>query len=183
MTVCRQERGTITLAIDEQSETPASVTNLTTLLASGFGVGLSPVAPGTVGSLLGIVCFYPLLGVSSAIQWSTFFVACAVAIASSERAGKAWGVIDHRAIVIDEVVGVWLAVLIPLSVLTFSVSLPLLAVGAFLAFRLYDIVKPWPVNVLERRLPGGWGVVMDDLAAGAMAGLILTLALLVIGPA
>jgi phosphatidylglycerophosphatase A len=52
-----------------------------------------------------------------------------------------------------------------------------------LAFRLYDIVKPWPVNVLERRLPGGWGVVLDDLAAGAMAGMILTLALLVIGPA
>jgi phosphatidylglycerophosphatase A len=46
--------------MDEQLETPASVTNLTTLLASGFGVGLSPVAPGTVGSLLGIVCFYPL---------------------------------------------------------------------------------------------------------------------------
>lgn len=171
------------MAIDEQSETPASVTNLTTLLASGFGVGLSSVAPGTVGSLLGIVCFYPLLGVSSAIQWSAFFVACGVAILSAERAGKAWGVMDHPAIVIDEVVGVWLAVLIPLSLLTFKVSLPLLAVGAFLAFRLYDIVKPWPVNVLERRLPGGWGVVMDDLAAGAMAGIILTLALLVIGPA
>ena len=171
------------MAMDEQLETPASVTNLTTLLASGFGVGLSPVAPGTVGSLLGIVCFYPLLGVSSAIQWSAFFVACGVAILSAEQAGKAWGVIDHRAIVIDEVVGVWLAVLIPLSLLTFRVSLPLLAVGAFLAFRLYDIVKPWPVNVLERRLPGGWGVVMDDLAAGAMAGIILTLALMVIGPA
>jgi phosphatidylglycerophosphatase A len=66
--------------------------------------------------------------------------------------------------------------------LTFSVSLPLLAVGAFLTFRLYDIVKPWPVNALERRLPGGWGVVMDDLAAGAMAGIVLTLVLLVIGP-
>ena len=103
--------------------------------------------------------------------------------ASAKRAGKAWGVIDHPAIVIDEVVGIWLAVLIPLSLLTFSVSLPLVAVAAFLAFRLYDIVKPWPVNVLERRLPGGWGVVLDDLAAGAMAGMILTLALLVIGPA
>ena len=159
------------------------MTNLTTLLASGFGAGLSPVAPGTVGSLLGIAFFYPLLGVGSAIQWSTFFVACVVAIVSAERAGKAWGVMDHPAIVIDEVVGVWLAILMPLSILTFSVSLPLLAVGAFLAFRLYDIVKPWPVNVLERRLPGGWGVVLDDLAAGAMAGMILTLALLVIGPA
>jgi phosphatidylglycerophosphatase A len=146
--------------MDEQSETAAAVTNLTTLLASGFGVGLSPVAPGTVGSLLGIV-----------------------AIVSAERAGKAWGVMDHPAIVIDEVVGVWLAVLVPLTLLPFSASWPLLAVGAFLAFRLYDIVKPWPVNVLERRLPGGWGVVLDDLAAGAMAGMILTLALLVIGPA
>ena len=183
MTVCRRERGTITLAIDEQSETPASVTNLTTLLASGFGVGLSPVAPGTMGSLVGIAYFYPLLGVSSAIQWSTFFFFFAVAIVPAERAGQAWGVMDHPAIVIDEVVGVWLAVLMPLSILTFSVSLPLLVVGAFLAFRLYDIVKPWPVNVLERRLPGGWGVVLDDLAAGAMAGMILTLALLVIGPA
>jgi phosphatidylglycerophosphatase A len=106
--------------MDEQTETPASVTNLTTLLASGFGVGLSPVAPGTAGSLLGIACFYPLLGVDTSVQWLIFFVACAVAIASAERAGKAWGVIDHPAIVIDEVVGVWLAVLIPLSLLTFQ---------------------------------------------------------------
>ena len=171
------------MAINEQMDTPASVTNLTTLLASGLGVGLSPVAPGTVGSLLGIACFYPLLGLSPSAQWLTWFVACAVAIASAERAGKAWGVIDHPAIVIDEVVGVWLAVLMPLSLLTFTVSLPLLAVGAFLAFRLYDIVKPWPVSALERGLPGGWGVVLDDLAAGAMAGMILTLALMLIGPA
>ena len=171
------------MAMDEQSETAAAVKNLTTLLASGFGVGLSPVAPGTVGSLLGIACFYPLLSMSAFIQWFIFFGACAVAIVSAERAGKAWGVMDHPAIVIDEVVGVWLAVLVPLTLLPFSASWPLLAVGAFLAFRLYDIVKPWPVNVLERRLPGGWGVVLDDLAAGAMAGIILTLALLVIGPA
>mgnify|MGYP000102334910 FL=1 len=171
------------MAIDERTDTPASVTNLTTLLASGLGVGLSPVAPGTMGSLLGIVCFYPLLSISASLQWLIWFVACAVAIGSAERAGKAWGVIDHPAIVIDEVVGVWLAVLIPLSLLTFSVSLPLLGVGAFLTFRLFDIVKPWPVNVLERRLPGGWGVVLDDLAAGAMAGIMMTLALLVIGPA
>ncbi len=164
-------------------DTPASVTNLTTLLASGFGVGLSPVAPGTMGSLLGIICFYPLLDAGAAVQWLTWLVTCAMAIASAERAGKAWGVIDHPAIVIDEVVGVWLTVLIPLSLLTFSVSLPLLAVGAFLVFRLYDIVKPWPVSALERRLPGGWGGVFDDLAAGAMAGMIMTLALLVIGPA
>ena len=52
-----------------------------------------------------------------------------------------------------------------------------------MAFRLYVIVKPWPVSALERGLPGGWGVVLDDLAAGAMAGMILTLALMLIGPA
>ena len=55
--------------------------------------------------------------------------------------------------------------------------------GRIFGVSTLDIVKPWPVNVLERRLPGGWGVIFDDLAAGAMAGMILTLALLVIGPA
>jgi phosphatidylglycerophosphatase A len=83
-------------------------------------------------------------------------------------------VVDHPAIVIDEIVGLWLAVLIPLTLVPDALADGWLLLAAFLLFRLFDIAKPWPVSQLERTLPGGWGVVLDDLAAGAMAGLCLT---------
>ena len=104
-----------------------------------------------------------------------------MAIWSAEEAGRRWGVADHPAIVIDEVVGLWLAVLIPLTL----IPLPIehrgwLLLGAFALFRVFDIAKPWPVSWLERSLPGGWGVVADDLMAGVMAGLCLTLSAIVL---
>ena len=115
------------------------------------------------------------------IHWWAWSGAVCVAIWSAEEAGRRWGVADHPAIVIDEVVGLWLAVLIPLTL----IPLPIehrgwLLLGAFVLFRVFDIAKPWPVSWLERSLPGGWGVVADDLMAGVMAGLCLTLSVIVL---
>ena len=113
-------------------------------------------------------------------HWWGWLGLTALAVWSSKRAGAAWGVIDHPAIVIDEFAGLWLAALIPMSVLTLDLpGMPLL-VGSLLLFRLFDIVKPWPVSALERGVPGAWGVVLDDVAAGAMAGVCMTVALMVI---
>ena len=84
------------------------------------------------------------------------------------------GVVDHPAIVIDEVLGLWLALLIPLTLVPQILTDGWLLLLAFVLFRVFDIAKPWPVSQLERSLPGGWGVVFDDFAAGAMAGLCLT---------
>jgi phosphatidylglycerophosphatase A len=83
--------------------------------------------------------------------------------------------VDHPAIVIDEVVGVWLAYLIPVTLLSAELDTLQVILGALVLFRIYDIAKPWPVNWAERRLSRGVGVVADDLVAGAMAGFILCL--------
>ena len=114
------------------------------------------------------------------------YASCAVEVVQqvgqgAEEAGRRWRVVDHPAIVIDEVVGLWLAVLIPLTLIPLPVDLRWwLLLGALALFRVFDIAKPWPVSMLERSLPGGWGVVADDLMAGAMAGLGLTLSAIVL---
>ena len=159
----------------------AQIDGLATLIASGLGSGLSPFAPGTVGSLFTTLCLLPSLGVAATIHWWAWTGAVCVAIWSAEEAGRRWGVVDHPAIVIDEVVGLWLAVLIPLTLIPLPIELRWwVLLGALALFRIFDIAKPWPVSLLERSLPGGWGVVADDLMAGAMAGLCLTLSVIVL---
>ena len=170
----QQVEGTTTLRDDSANPSPARIRNAATLIAAGLGSGLSPVAPGTAGSVLATVCLLPALEVAVTAHWIALFGLMAVGIWAADRAGQDWGVVDHPAIVIDEVVGLWLAVLIPLTLVPDALADGWLLLAAFLLFRLFDIAKPWPVSQLERTLPGGWGVVLDDLAAGAMAGLCLT---------
>ncbi len=169
-----------TSAADHNDPTEATISDVATLIATGAGAGLSPVAPGTVGSIVaaGILAF--LLDMPVICHWWGWFGLTALAVWSSKSAGDAWGVTDHPAIVIDEFAGLWLAALIPMTVLTLDLpSMPLL-VGSLLLFRLLDVVKPWPVSALERGVPGAWGVVLDDVAAGAMAGGCMTLVLMAI---
>ena len=166
---------------DVPDAAPAHIDGMATLIASGLGSGLSPFAPGTVGSLFTALCLLPSLGVAATIHWWVWGGAVCVAIWSAEEAGRRWGVVDHPAIVIDEVVGLWLAVLIPLTLIPLPIELRWwVLLGALALFRIFDIAKPWPVSLLERSLPGGWGVVADDLMAGAMAGLCLTLSVIVL---
>jgi len=167
-------------ATDHDDPTKATITDVATLIASGVGAGLSPAAPGTAGSIVATVLLAFLLDMSVIWHWWGWLGLTALAVWSSKRAGVAWGVIDHPAIVIDEFAGLWLAALIPMTVLTFDLpGMPLL-IGSLLLFRLFDIVKPWPVSAMERGVPGVWGVVLDDVAAGAMAGGCMTLVLMAI---
>ena len=171
--------------IISQTDTPDAalpqIDGLATLIASGLGLGLSPFAPGTVGSLFAALCLLPSLGIAITLHWLAWGGAVSVAIWSAEKAGRRWGVVDHPAIVIDEFVGLWLAVLIPLTLIPLTVNVQWwLLLGALALFRVFDIAKPWPVSLLERSLSGGWGVVADDLMAGAMAGLCLTLSTIVL---
>tara|TARA_E500000178_G_scaffold122986_1_gene122902 strand:+ start:35 stop:559 length:525 start_codon:yes stop_codon:yes gene_type:complete len=165
---------------DHDDTTKATISDTATLIASGAGAGLSPVAPGTAGSIVAAGILALLLDMPVIWHWCGWFGLIAVAVWSSKRAGAAWGVIDHPAIVIDEFAGLWLAALIPMSVLTFDLPSALLLVGSLVLFRLFDVVKPWPVSALERGVPGAWGVVLDDVAAGVMAGGCMTLALMAI---
>lgn len=180
MTAFPNEPAMTTLHTDTDNPTKAGITNIATLVASGCGTGLSPIAPGTVGSVFAVACLAGTLEVSLSWHWWSWLFAVLLAVWSAGRAGESWGVIDHPAIVIDEVVGVWLALLIPMTVLTFTLPSGLLLLGTLALFRVFDIVKPWPVDVLERRIPGGWGVVLDDLAAGLMAGGCMTLLLMAV---
>lgn len=138
------------------------------------GAGLSPFAPGTVGSLVAVLLFLGLGRLPLGLYLLTWLALLALAIWSSEVAGRSFGTTDDGRIVIDEVVG-QLAALAPL--VGGHASVPLLVTG-FVAFRVFDVWKPGPVGRAERNLEGGLGVVMDDVLAGVLAGLVLCAVLL-----
>lgn len=135
-------------------------------LAFGFGAGLSPRAPGTAGSLVALALF-PLLAQLPIFYYLLFLAFATLAgIPLCGSAAKKLGVKDHGGIVWDEMVGLWLALsCMPLSI-------PWLLAG-FLLFRLFDIVKPWPISWVDRRVEGGLGVMADDLLAGLFSWLLL----------
>ncbi len=137
------------------------------LLATWFGAGLLPKAPGTWGSLAAL----PL---GWAIQYFTGWAGLAVAalvvflvgIWAADAYAKRGADPDPGEIVIDEVAGQWLA-LLP------AMGSPVFYLAGFLLFRLFDIWKPWPIRTVERRLKGGLGVMADDILAGLIAAALL----------
>ena len=140
-------------------------------ISLGFGAGLSPWAPGTVGTLLGWA-LYPLIRtpVSEFVflaLLASFFLA---GVLAAERTGRALGVPDHGGIVWDEMVAIWL-------VLAFTPPTLAWQAVAVALFRLFDISKPPPIRWADRALKGGFGVMVDDLLAAAYS--LLALAVLV----
>jgi phosphatidylglycerophosphatase A len=134
------------------------------ILSSGLFVGYIPFASGTLATLLAVILFYPLRPWNVASCPAGFFfagaviVATAVAIWSAGVAERTYGEKDSHKIVIDEIVGFFVTMTLA------PFRWPHLA-AAFVLFRLFDIVKPTPIRQ-SQRLPGGWGVVADDLLAG-----------------
>ena len=141
-------------------------------IAVGLGSGLSPKAPGTTGTL-GVLPLLVLIWDASVLAWTTgLVILCALSIWSTPEAGRRLGEPDHGQIVIDEWAGMWLAAF-GLNTLTELTVWMGLLIG-FIGFRIFDIAKPWAVSWCERKIPGPWGVLMDDIAAG---GYVLILAL------
>ena len=139
-------------------------------LATGFGIGHIPFAPGTFGSIPGLPLGFILSGLELplAVAGAGMFVLGAVWIAGT--AEKQLQQSDPGCIVIDEIAGM---------AVTF-IGLPFnLTIGfvGFVIFRLLDVFKPFPIRLLEQRLEGGWGVVMDDVAAGIIANMVLRIAI------
>ena len=146
------------------------------LLATSFGLGNAPVAPGTFGSLPGLLIAWYLSAQSQIIFWVVATVIAITAIVVSQMAEEVYASKDAQTIVIDEVAG---------QVLTFflvpALTWPLILVG-FIAFRFFDVVKLPPANWAQDKLPGGWGVAGDDLIAGLQAGVVLYLVQLYVFP-
>ena len=139
-------------------------------LSLGFGAGLSPYCQGTVGTIVGLVLYWPVH------DWLTVWASWAVSavfflfgIAACGHTAKTLGVHDHRAIVWDEITGYWITMsLAPLGGATL--------VAGFILFRILDIWKPWPIRWIDRCIGGGSGIMIDDAAAAVGAGGVLQLA-------
>lgn len=144
-----------------------ATTSVTGFLAMGFFSGLSPKAPGTVGSAMAWLLMWPisLLPEVWIIAW--LIIAAVVGVYICQDAAKRLGVHDHSAIVWDEFVGMWLVLwLLPHTMLIWGL--------AFLSFRFFDVIKPWPIGWMDRRLSGGLGIMIDDLMAAIYAIILIS---------
>lgn len=133
------------------------------LLGFGFGSGLASKGPGTFGTLLGLLLFLPILVWSETLAWTILAISTVAGIWICDRASKILGVHDHGGIVWDEFVGIWLVLL----------CLPeqngWYWLFAFVAFRIFDIAKPWPISWADRSVSGGFGIMLDDVLAAVVA--------------
>lgn len=143
------------------------------LIGTGFGSGFSPVAPGTAGALLAFGVWYALsfLVSASVLLWLTVVLALVFTVAgvwAANRLEQAWGE-DPSRVVVDEMVGCWITLLAaPAGHLWYGLA-------AFGLFRLFDIWKPLGIRRMEN-LPGGIGVMMDDVLSGVYGFIVLIVA-------
>ena len=135
-------------------------------LALGFGSGLSRFAPGTAGSLVALPLFLCMPKANHFFYLGVLIILFIVGLWCCGKSAKLLGAHDHPAIVWDEIVGMLVTLfMIPLT--------PLYLLLGFLLFRFFDIVKPWPIGWVDRRVDHGMGIMLDDVIAGVMAWLVL----------
>ena len=145
-----------------------SPTNFWHILATGFGSGLSPKAPGTAGSLAAVPFCY-LLGLASLpLKATIIVVAFAIGVYACQKATDAIGIDDHGGIVWDEFVGMFITVACLPNTLAWLIA-------GFVVFRIFDIWKPWPIGPIDAKLKGGLGIMLDDVIAGVFALAVLKL--------
>ena len=153
------------------------------LLTSCFGLGWLPVAPGTWGSLPPAIVFALMCHLNASVATVSIIMAALASVGSvvcvkfAPAIVASTGKTDPREVVADEFAGQAITFL----AISFLIAGPfpagqiwIIALLGFVVFRLFDIVKPWPIRKLEK-LPGGWGILSDDLLAGAYAGIVLVL--------
>jgi phosphatidylglycerophosphatase A len=143
---------------------------LVLFLASNAGLGYSPIVSGTVGTIAGLPVFFLMARLSAPLYILAWFLLFGIAVWAADQAGRIYGVADDGRIVIDELAGY----LVTVAFLPFSMPTALLG---FFWFRAFDILKPPPVNWVDRRMKNGFGVVLDDVLAGVYAALALRLTL------
>lgn len=135
-------------------------------LAFGLGSGAAPYAPGTFGTLAAIPIYLLLLAFPFWVYLVVMLAMLLVGIWLCDVTSKDLGVHDHSGIVWDEFVGYLITMIA-------APSGWLWVVAGFFLFRFFDVVKPWPVRVADRKVGGGWGIMLDDILAGVYAWLAL----------
>jgi phosphatidylglycerophosphatase A len=143
-------------------------------LAFGFGSGLMPKGPGTAGTLMAVPLFLLMADWQLPLYTAVVAVAAVLGIWICGIASRQLGVHDHGGIVWDEFVGYWI------TMWAVPVTWTWIVVG-FVVFRIFDILKPWPISVLDKKVGGGFGIMIDDVVAGIMACLTLHIALRLVG--
>ena len=144
----------------------ALLTNPNHFFAFGFGSGLAPKAPGTAGTLVAIPIFWVILDLSWPLYVSWLLVTFVLWVVWCGRSSRALGVHDHGGIVWDEMVGYWLTMFFA------PAGWQWMLLG-FILFRFFDILKPWPIGAVDRRVHGGFGIMIDDVLAGVYAWISL----------
>ena len=156
------------------SSNRAILSNPIHLLAFGFGSGLSPKAPGTVGTVVAVLIYLLLPAMSALVYAGLVVLAFVLGIWLCGKTADDLGVHDHGGIVWDEFVGYWITMFMAPAGLIWVI------VG-FLLFRLLDIFKPWPIKWADKELSGGLGIMLDDVLAGIMAALCIQALVVLIG--
>ncbi|MFK8049195.1 MAG: phosphatidylglycerophosphatase A [Halioglobus sp.] len=156
-------------ATDKDRSKPRPFSQPVQFFAFGFGSGLSPWAPGTAGTLMAVP-LYLLVSDLSLPMYSLFIaVMTLLGIWFCDVASRELGVHDHPGIVWDEFVGYWITLWALPATWTWIIA-------GFVVFRIFDIIKPWPIGPLDKKVKGGFGIMVDDIVAGILACITLHLA-------
>ncbi len=139
-------------------------------LSLGFGSGLAPKMPGTIGTLVGVILFLVLPVLDWKIYLGITLMGFIAGIFLCGYTARTLGVHDHPAIVWDEIVGYFITMLMVPKSWVWILS-------GFILFRIFDIFKPWPISIADQKLKGGFGIMLDDLIAGVFALIIIQITL------
>ena len=150
----------------QQELNKAVISSPVHLLAFGFGSGLSPFAPGTFGTLAAVLLYLPMQYLSLLNYCIVVALVCAVGIWICGRSSEMLGVHDHGGIVWDEFAGYFI------TMIAAPAGWQWIVVG-FVLFRLFDILKPWPIKWADTKVEGGLGIMLDDILAGFISLAIL----------
>ena len=155
----------------EQARVPAKLLlNPIHFLSLGFGSGLSPKMPGTLGTMVGVVLYLLTPEIDWRLYLGIIVLAFMVGIFLCDYTARTLKVHDHSGIVWDEIVGYWLTMfMVPKSWIWI--------LSGFVLFRFFDVLKPWPISIADKYVKGGFGIMLDDLIAAIFSLLIIQITL------
>ncbi|OCG27868.1 phosphatidylglycerophosphatase A [Gilliamella sp. wkB108] len=143
------------------------LTNPIHLLAVGLGSGMSPIIPGTMGSLMAIPIWLLFNGLQPVLYWVLIIVAFVFGCFLCQKTSDDTHTHDSGHIVWDEFVGMWITLFFIPHISVYWIAI------AFIAFRIFDMAKPWPIRWFDKKVPGGFGIMIDDVIAAIFSSVVV----------